>query len=182
MNLQSHYVATGTARMSANMKCAANLSACRFPHVRLATPADVPQLIELGRMLHAENALMPLSENRISEAVWRAVKQDHAVLGVIGKTGAIEGGIYLTIGRFWYTDDLHLEELFSYVRPECRRSENAKALIEFAKSSAVRLKVPLLIGIISNDRTEAKARLYERQLGKRAGAWFLYNAKTGSKG
>ena len=151
-----------------------------LPHVRLATEADVPQLLELGRMLHRENAMMPLSEDRILEMVWKGVKRDASILGVIGEPGAIEGGIFLTVGRFWYTNEFHLEELFSYVRPECRRSENAKALIEFAKSSAVRLKKPLLIGIISNDRTQAKVRMYKRQLGEPAGAYFLYNGNTGN--
>ena len=151
-----------------------------LPHVRLGVEADIPQLLELGRMLHTENALMPLSEDRILSAIWRAIRQDRAMIGVIGPVGAIQGGIYLTVGQFWYTDKPHLEELFSYVAPRFRKSKNAKALIEFAKQSAKRLDVPLLIGIISNNRTEAKIRLYERQLGKHSGAYFLYNGSTGN--
>lgn len=151
-----------------------------LPRVRLGVEADIPQLLELGRMLHAENAMMPLSEDRILAAAWRAIRQDNAMVGVIGKIGHVEAMIYLTVGQFWYTDKPHLEELYAFVRPECRRSENAKALVEFAKESSRRLKVPLLIGIISNDRTKAKIRLYERQLGEPAGAWFLYGTTTGN--
>ena len=150
-----------------------------LPRVRLGVEADIPQLLAMGRKLHAENAMMPLSENRILGAAWRAVKQDRAMVGVVGKPGALEGMIYLTVGQFWYSDKPHLEELYAYVLPEYRRSQNAKALVEFAKSSADRLGVPLLIGIISNDRTAAKVRMYKRQLGEAAGAWFLYNGKTG---
>jgi hypothetical protein len=151
----------------------------KMPHVRLGTEADIPQLLEMGRALHAENAMMPLSEDRIRAAAWRAIRQDRAMVGVIGPVGALEGMIYLTIGQFWYTDKPHLEELYAYVLPEFRRSTNAKALVEFAKRSSERLKVPLLIGIISNDRTAAKIRMYKRQLGEPAGAWFLHNGKTG---
>ena len=39
--------------------------------------------------------------------------------------------------------------------------------------------IPLLIGVLSNKRTEGKIRLYERQLGKPSGAFFLYGARTG---
>jgi hypothetical protein len=39
--------------------------------------------------------------------------------------------------------------------------------------------MPLLIGVLSNSRTEAKIRLYKRHFGEPAGAYFLYNARTG---
>jgi hypothetical protein len=151
-----------------------------LPKVRVAVEADLPQLIQMGIDLHRENAAMPLSPKRVEEAVWRAILQQKAMIGVIGN-GTLEAMIYLTIGQFWYTDDLHVEELYAYVKPEYRKSRNAKALVEFAKSSALKMNIPLLIGIISNSQTEAKIRLYERQLGPRAGAYFLFNGHTGSK-
>jgi GNAT superfamily N-acetyltransferase len=170
MNLHCNIEAAGSTRTTAKP----------IPRVRLGVEADIPQLLELGRMLHEENGMMPLSEEAILEAAWCAVRKNHAMVGVLGPVGAIEGMIYLTMGKFWYTDKYHLEELYAYVRPECRRSDNAKALVEFAKTSALRLKVPLLIGVISNDRTQAKIRMYKRQLGEPAGAWFLFNGTTGN--
>src|SRR5208282_1583528 len=150
-------------------------------HVRLGVQADIPELLAMGHELHAENAMMPLSESKIVAAAGRAIRQDRAMVGCIGPVGGIlEGMIYLTIGQFWYTDVYHLEELYSFVRPEFRRSRRAEALVRFAMKSSERLHVPLLIGVISNWRTEAKVRMYERLLGKRAGAFFLYNGKTGS--
>jgi hypothetical protein len=149
-------------------------------HVRLGVSADIPELLAMGRELHAENAMMPLSEARIREAAARAIKQDRAMVGCIGPVGGIlEGMIYLTIGQFWYTDKPHLEELYNFVRPEFRRSRRAESLVRFAMKSSERLHVPLLIGVISNWRTEAKVRMYQRLLGKPAGAFFLYNGKTG---
>lgn len=150
-----------------------------LPQVRTGVEADIPQIIEMGRMLHAENAMMPLSLQRVEDAARRGIAQDMAMIGIIGDVGKAEAMIGLTVGRFWYTDSFHLEELFAFVRPEFRKSNNAKALIEFAKSSALRIGVPLLIGVISNERTEAKTRLYERRLGKPSGAYFLFNGKTG---
>jgi N-acetylglutamate synthase-like GNAT family acetyltransferase len=151
-----------------------------LPKVRLAVEADIPQLMEFGRMLHSENAMMPHSEERTEAAIRRAVRQERAIMGVIGSVGHIQGAIYLTTGMFWYSSQPHLEELFSWVHPDYRKSDNAKALVEFAKTSALRLKVPLLIGIISNTRTKAKVRLYERRLGEPSGAFFLYNGHTGN--
>lgn len=149
-----------------------------LPHVRLAVAADVPDILTLGREIHAENACMPLSEDRIQAAAWRAVNQQRCMMGVIGPHDRIEGAIYLTVGQFWYTDELHLEELFAFVRPEYRRSENMKALLAFAKTCSERLNVPLLIGVIATTRTAAKIRLYERRLGKQSGAYFLYGKEN----
>ena len=34
-----------------------------------------------------------------------------------------------------------------------------------------------MIGVVSNERTAAKMLLYERQLGKPVGGYFIWNAK-----
>jgi hypothetical protein len=39
----------------------------------------------------------------------------------------------------------------------------------------------MLIGVLSNHRTEGKVKLYGRIFGDSAGAFFLYNAKTGKQ-
>lgn len=146
-----------------------------LPHVRLATPEDFTELLELGRLIHAESGLMPLDEGHFQDFVRRLINQDRAILGVIGPVGHIEGAVCLMIGQFWYTAKLHLEEIFTFVRPECRKSENMKSLVNFAKTSSDKLGIPLLIGVISTERTAAKIRLYERRLGKQSGAYFVYS-------
>lgn len=142
--------------------------------------ADLPQILEMGRELYLENSLMPLSESSTLEVITSAINGENGVIGVIGSIGHVEAMIHLTIGKFWYTESPHVEELYNYVRPEFRKSNNAKSLIEFAKDTAKKMGVPLLISILSNERTQTKIRLYERVLGKSAGAFFLYNGKTGS--
>lgn len=158
---------------------AAPVASQTLPRVRLAVEDDVPQLMGMCRMLHEENGLTGWAEDRIIEAVQRAIAGDGSVIGVVGQTGRLEAMIHLFISRMWYSNDPHLEELYAYVHKDHRRTNNAKSLIEFAKSTAERLEVPLLIGILSNHRTEQKIRLYQRRLGKPSGCYFLYNATTG---
>jgi hypothetical protein len=157
----------------------APMAAKILPHVRLATEADIPQLLEMGRQLHVENGLMNVSEHLIEIAVRKAARGEGMVCGVIGDVGHVEAMIGLLVARYWYSLDSHLEEILSFVKYEYRKSDNAKALIEFAKDCALKLNVPLLIGIVSNHRTEQKVRLYQRRLGKPAGAYFLFNSRTG---
>lgn len=150
-----------------------------YPVVRVAVLADLPQLLQMGRDLHRENGLLSLSEEKIKEVALRGIEGKGGVIGVIGPIGAVEAMIHLVVGEYWYSTDGHIEELYNYVKPEYRRTLNAKALINYAKKCADRMNIPLLIGVISNKRTEAKIRLYKRMLGEPTGAYFLYNVHTG---
>ena len=143
--------------------------------VRKATRADEPELMQLCRDLHAENAMFSMDEGKVAGMLERAFKNQGAVIGVLGSTGVIEGAIFMLISSFWYSNDFCLEELFSYVKPEFRRSTNAKELVNFGKRCSDELGIPLVIGVVSNIRTEAKVGLYKRQLADPVGAYFAYN-------
>ena len=75
--------------------------------------------------------------------------------------------------------DPGLIELFSYVKPEFRSSTNLRDLIAWAMAMASHFDLALMIGIISNHRTQAKVRHYRRALGEPVGTFFLFNATTG---
>lgn len=142
--------------------------------VRKAGPPDGPELMQLCRDLHAENAMFSMNESKVQAMLDKAFNQQGAIIGALGPTGGIEGAIFMLISNFWYSNDWHLEELFSYVRPECRRSTNAKELINFGKRCSDELGIPLVIGVISNERTRAKVGLYQRQLADPVGAFFVH--------
>ena len=160
------------------LQAAAAPAVAPLPRVRLAVESDLNEILQLGRALHEENGLVGLDENLIRQAAEGAISGKDGIVGVIGKT-PIEAMIFLQLRRFWYSQSVHLEECLAYVLPAHRKSRNAIALIEFAKAASLKLGVPLLIGIVSNEKTAQKIKLYERRLGKQAGAYFLFNARTG---
>lgn len=144
--------------------------------VRLAVPEDRPALVELTNQLHGENGLFSLSLTKRDRLLDRYYNKDGAIIGVIGEVGSPIATIYLSLGQSEYSDDWLLSELWNFVEPEHRRSECAKHLLEYAKFVSTEMKIPLVIGILSNHRTEAKVRLYERVL-ERAGAYFIFNSQ-----
>lgn len=143
--------------------------------VRKAGPADKPELMELCRALHSENAMFSMNDAKVAQMLDRALNGQGAIIGALGPTGSVQGAICLLITSFWYTDEWCLEELYSFVLPEHRKSENAKHLITFAKRCSTELQIPLVIGVVSNIRTQAKVGLYKRQLSDPVGAYFAYN-------
>ncbi len=151
----------------------------QIPRVRLAKPEDEEEIFAICCALHQENGAFPMSERKVRDVVQRCLNQQNGIIGAVGDPGVIEGIICLTLGSSWYTEAWCLEELFNYVLPGHRKSENAKELIVFAKACALELGLPLMIGVLSNERTEAKVRLYQRQLGAPAGAFFMVGAQSG---
>ena len=150
--------------------------------VRIGTPEDIDQLMELALSACDENGFVEPNTQKLLNELWHGLVLADGIVGIIGETGKkLEGAVLLRISEMWYSDSRVLEEKAIFIHPDYRSAKGGRArrLVEFAKRCAEELDIPLLIGVLSNDRTEAKIRLYERQFGKASGAFFLYNARTG---
>ena len=150
--------------------------------VRLGTPADEAEVLDIAMKTWEENGIKDVSVDKMIGIIRPALYLWEGLVGIIGEPGKkIEGGVLLRLTQMWYNDTWILEEKTIFVNPEFRSAKGGRArrLCEFSKHVADELDIPLMIGVLSNQRTEAKVKLYERAFGKPAGAFFLYNAKTG---
>lgn len=150
--------------------------------VRVAGPQDQQEVWRLFLQGHRENGLFTLAPEKVQWFMARALNPasipvgdtgPRGVIGVIGPVGSLEGLIFLTIGTYWYSSEKHLEEFIVYVDPECRKSEHAQAFVQWMKDQVEATQLPLMTGIISNHRTEAKCRLYRRMLPKIGEFFFV---------
>jgi len=151
--------------------------------VRRGVVEDFNELMRLTMDATRENAFVQPDEMMLAEHMYAALINNMGVAGVIGGGPGepLEAAIVLRIGPVWYSKEPILEEKAIYVAPEFRSAKGGRArkLAEWAKSISENLGIPLSIGVLSNTRTEAKNRLYERVFGAPAGGYFLDNAKTG---
>lgn len=150
--------------------------------LRVGNPEDVHDMMDLALAACDENGFVQPSPEKLLEQIWPALNHDHGIVGIIGEKGQkLEAAVLLRIGSMWYSDQNVVEEKAIFVHPDYRSAKGGRArrLVEFSKQVSDKLGLPLVIGVLSNHRTEAKVRLYERQFGKAAGAFFLYNAQTG---
>lgn len=151
--------------------------------VRVGEPGDVHPMMDLAMQACDENGFVNPNPHKLLAEIWPALNLDNGLVGIIQDEGAkLEGAILLRIGTMWYSDTPVLEEKAIFIHPDYRSAKGGRArrLCEFSKKAADTLGLPLIIGVLSNHRTEAKVRLYERQFGKPTGAFFLYNAQTGA--
>ena len=142
--------------------------------VRLAIPKDEEKILDLLMLMHEENGLFEMDNDSVREMVRKVLNRENGIIGVIDGEEEIEAAVCLVIDKLWYAKTWCLNDVFNFVAPKYRRSTRAKSLISFAKSYSDQVGIPLLMGIVSNVRTEAKIKLLERQLQK-AGAFFIYN-------
>lgn len=141
--------------------------------VRLAAVEDVPELMDLMRTACGEDAQHPIDEEKVFAMIQRYLHKGGALIAVIGEVGKPVAYLLMVVDQIWYSTDYQLLELSLFVHPDHRRSDYAKQLMAFSKQASEGLDLDLTIGVLSNERTEAKVRLYQRQF-KQAGAFFTY--------
>lgn len=151
--------------------------------VRVGTPEDIEAIMLMADQGARENGQVPHDMNRVLHEFWPALHLDHGIVGLVGpEDGKPEGCILLKVSKFWYGFEEGenarpmLEEKWLFVTSEARAAKGGRArkLCEFAKMTAERMGLPLMIGILSTIRLDAKVRLYERVFGKPTGmCWFV---------
>ncbi|MDE2096499.1 MAG: hypothetical protein KGL39_04575 [Patescibacteria group bacterium] len=144
--------------------------------VRVATPDDRDGVIDLCRMCHKEVGIFSLSDSKMVAIVDFVLRGGDGVIGVIGD-GKIEGSICLRLASPIYSDDVFLDEVWNFVHPEFRQPGRAKYLVRYAKQCADRLAVPLFSSSVVSSETEAKHRLYDREL-SRSGHFYVYRPSS----
>lgn len=152
--------------------------------VRTGTPADVHAVMDLALAACEDNGLTNPNPVKLLSEIWAALNLQNGIMGLIGDS-KLEAGVLLRVDSMWYSDDKTLIERAIFVRPEHRKSGEHKVsrvrmLIDFAKKAQEELSIPLVIGILSTQRADAKVRLYERHFGAPAGAYWLIGGNTGA--
>lgn len=146
-----------------------------FEDVRVAISADEDGLMNLMRMAHEEGAQHAINEDKVRAMLRTCFNRQGGLVGAIGDVGGeLRGALVMTIAPIWYSDEFQLMELVNFVHPDHRRSNYAKQLISFGKWASDQMSIDLMIGVLTNVRTEAKCRLYSRMLPKN-GEFFVYH-------
>lgn len=160
--------------------------------VRFAEPIDENQIRLLLTLAHAENSVFKADINKVEFFMRRFLftrflpSNDTGVRGFFGVIGPLGGTLealtMVSLSCQWYTSEPYLEEYLLYVHPEYRtklgfdNKGHAAKLIDFLIGLADQMNLPLLTGILSQTRMEAKCRLYRRKFTP-IGQFFLHLPK-----
>lgn len=160
--------------------------------VRAARPEDETELWKLFHLMHEETAIFPLDENKVQDYLRRVLYPEtipisdtgpRGIIGVIGSPARLEAAIMLVLGSVWYSSAVTLMDALNFVHPAYRQSNHAKTLICYGKNMVDEIRkvhsdFQMMIGVVSTKRTQAKIRLFRRQMVE-AGAVFVYPPPIG---
>jgi GNAT superfamily N-acetyltransferase len=100
--------------------------------IRAASLRDLPQLVELGRVMHAESprlGKLTLDELKLKATLAGLMSSATGLLLVAEDEGKLIGGIAAVITEHWYSHDKMAYDLAVFVRPDKRGGILAARLI-----------------------------------------------------
>lgn len=146
--------------------------------VRVGSPADLDDVMELATAVAGENAIVPANHIKVLGRIYPALHRDGGLIGIVGpREGKPHGFALLWVAAPWYGDERIIEECGIYVHPDWRAQRGGRAaqLYKFCKQVSDQMRHKLVVGVLSTHRTESKVRYYERFFGPQAGAYYIYN-------
>ncbi len=157
--------------------------------VRIAVKGDESKLLSL-LMLNDEEAICPVSEERLMQAIRRGIDREGSIIGVQHLDGEIIASIGLVADLPWYSRSRFWHQRYCFVHPDHRPDHRVdhrkggshilKNLVQFAKWAADYTGMPVIMTTGSGPEMAGKHRLYDRLL-QRVGAVYLYRGGFGSK-
>lgn len=148
------------------------------PDVRIAQEIDEPELLRLAKMAAEEDDQGRFDLDKVQAIFDLHFYKSGGIIGTIGDPGkTLKAFTLLAITKPWYSYDDHVQQLALFVDPDHRKTNYAKQLMIFSKKTSKALNLNLSIDVISNERTEAKVRLYQRQF-PQSGVFFRYDPQS----
>lgn len=144
--------------------------------VRKAGSLELEPLWEFMCANTSENALFAVDYSQFRWLLEEALNGKTSIILVIDGERGYAAVMWLTLERPWYSAEWVLGERWVYVHPDYRNTDCWEKLIDFAKTSAIEMGLPLVMGISTNCRVDAKIRLYRRKL-PLIGGLFLFDPR-----
>ncbi|UXY16842.1 GNAT family N-acetyltransferase [Chitiniphilus purpureus] len=135
--------------------------------IRNAQPSDIPQLLEIGGMLHAETRYrsLPLQRTKVEAMLARYLADRRGIYAILiaEQDGVPVGFLFAVVETYWFSDARVANNIAWYVIPKARGSSAApKLLLAFRRWAMNRGAAEIKIGVSSAHLTERTGRMLTR--------------------
>jgi GNAT superfamily N-acetyltransferase len=139
--------------------------------IRQATLDNIPRLIELGRVMHAESArfaALSFDAVKLEQTLEAAIKNHFAMVSEVD--GVVVGGLLAVVSPHWFSQDLYTCDIALFIDPQYRGGVTAvrllKAYAAWAKDVGSKMT---LFGIMTGVNTEQTVKLCQALGWRQAG-------------
>lgn len=133
--------------------------------IRPGTLADVPALVELGRLMHAESPRWRVLEyvpEKVAEFFAVLVDSPRGFVRLVEIDGEIVGGIVAAASEHWFSHTLTAFEIVVYVAPPFRGTLAPLRLLKAYRAWGESLGCyPITAGVTTLIKQDPTIRLYE---------------------
>ena len=144
--------------------------------IYIAKFEDIKTIIKMSLNIPKEHGfenLPPVNLMKVGEFFYSKF-EDYPIFIYKDDKDKIVGFLGIQLTDFWWSTQEVVNDYIFYVDPKHRRPEVANALIEAMRDFAKLNNMPVVSNVISNDRTEAKQRLYTSKGFKPSGVIMTY--------
>lgn len=145
--------------------------------IRPATLMDVPRLVELGALMHAESrfTMLGFDPDKMARATALLVNSPDGLVLVAERGGRVVGGFLGCAEEHFFSRDKFAFDLATYIEPAHRGGYLGAALLRaFVRWARSRGIACINAGIASGINHDVSTRLYERIGFVRVGTSFEY--------
>lgn len=132
--------------------------------IRPALYEDIPQLVELGAVMHQESRYraLPYSSSKVFALLASMIEKDSGLLIVAERNGQIVGGFCGLVVEHWFSTSRIATDFALFIHPDHRGGMTAarllKAFVAWAREQGAEI---ITAGITTGVHTDDTTRLYQ---------------------
>ena len=137
----------------------------------VATAADLPEVCELLRVMHTENGVGRVNEDKALGVISQRIKDGGCMIS--RSRGRLVGSVAVYESNWWYSDELAYFDQWFFVHPENRNEGHAVRLIAAMKAAARIRGIPLVFAVGTTVDTLSKLKFFKKHLTPFGGSFIF---------
>lgn len=140
--------------------------------LEIATPADLQEVCDLLRVMHAENGVGRVNETKALGVITQRIQEGGCLLS--RRHGRVVGSVAIYKSNWWYSDELAFFDQWFFVHPDHRNEGHAVRLIASLKQASRDTKIPVVLHVGTTVDALSKLKFFKKHLTPFGGS-FLFN-------
>jgi len=126
----------------------------------VAVRGEEKKIYDLLMLMYEEVGIARLAPIKVVDEIERFMTEGAIFVARDGDD--IIASVGIGPSQFWYSEDWHLQDSWTFVKKGYRRSRHALVLLKMVKDFAKTVGMPLAVGVFSPGGVEKKNKLFRR--------------------
>ena len=139
--------------------------------ISLATPENLEEVCDLLRVMHAENGVGRVNEDKARGVITKRIQEGGCI--VARSHGRLVGTVAIYKDMWWYSDELAFFDQWFFVHPEHRSEGHAVRRLAALKQACRNTGVPLVLHVGTTVDALSKLKFFKKHLTPFGGSFIF---------